>query len=565
MRFKTYILFSLLTAAPLLTIGQRKKVDYTGQAIGLMQHQVLSATDTLQNDHMNAGYFLLDFGFRVRPNSITEIQADLRLKTPYGGFYGAGSTIEFRQLYARGIIANHVKYRVGDFRHQMTPFTLHNTTDVTSFGEANIFACQREINQYNLFIDSAKWWMQGAWAGTALEFDKGIQRIDFEGFVARNRQSDMWTQPDAIQYGGDVIVQQSKALKIAGHYVAWSDLPSTAMIDKAYSNQVTSGAVTANKQWGDFAFKFNGESGLSSMSFGGEANTPETVKDYFAQSDVKVAHIPTGIAMTIGYRNVGPEFISAGSQSLHLDYSSAPALFENGLNTDIARTLGMYDLMTQRSLYTPAISPQWQVSPTAWNNALVYGAATPNRKGISGEISYQAKQWLDLQFIGHQLTEISAFGTSELRQFQIGSLLGKLNVHELMNWNNALTFSFGVRHENTSRGGSEIETVDLTNSLINLGIDWECYPSIFLMSGYKYGQTYGNEILGQFNAYNEIEQYESNAANLRESIWAVGLRYQATDKTHLNFIYQAIAMDDESNPNAQTAFSNFSLLLRSTF
>jgi hypothetical protein len=70
------------------------------------------------------GEFLLDLAFNATPNDKTEVQSILRLRNEFGGFFGSGMSVEVRELWARGIIADAIEYRVGDMDVAMTPYTL---------------------------------------------------------------------------------------------------------------------------------------------------------------------------------------------------------------------------------------------------------------------------------------------------------------------------------------------------------------------------------------------------------------------------------------------------------
>jgi len=84
--------------------------------------------DTNTIDRLTDGEFLLDLAVNATPNKSSEVQTIIRLRNEFGGFFGAGMSVEVRELWARGIIADFVKYRVGDMDVVMSPYTLFSPT-----------------------------------------------------------------------------------------------------------------------------------------------------------------------------------------------------------------------------------------------------------------------------------------------------------------------------------------------------------------------------------------------------------------------------------------------------
>ena len=70
--------------------------------------------DSTTSRSSNGGHMLLDLNIHVNPNQKLEISSIVRLRTEFGGFWGAGTTVALRQLYIRGILGKGIHYSIGD-------------------------------------------------------------------------------------------------------------------------------------------------------------------------------------------------------------------------------------------------------------------------------------------------------------------------------------------------------------------------------------------------------------------------------------------------------------------
>ena len=70
--------------------------------------------DTLSARNVSNGYSLLDLNTHVTPIKDIEIFTQLRLKNSFGSFFGSGTEVNVRQLRAKGVINNKIRFSVGD-------------------------------------------------------------------------------------------------------------------------------------------------------------------------------------------------------------------------------------------------------------------------------------------------------------------------------------------------------------------------------------------------------------------------------------------------------------------
>ena len=104
-----------------------KKYWLSGNARNVINlDEIHTEDDSLATSKVEYGHTLIDLSANIKPNDNTYINAILRVRNEYGGFWGSGVTFDLRQLYMKGLIANAIRYQVGDFSYKLTPFTFYN-------------------------------------------------------------------------------------------------------------------------------------------------------------------------------------------------------------------------------------------------------------------------------------------------------------------------------------------------------------------------------------------------------------------------------------------------------
>ena len=131
------------------------------------------------------GYALVDLGFNISPNKNTEILGMIRINNKYGGFYGAGVAFDVRQLWVKGIIADVVRYQLGDINLKQTPFTLYNHNEDQMISQPGVFQLQRDIVNYETFYKSNTWRQQGLSLDWGLQFNKFVKELNFNAYLTR--------------------------------------------------------------------------------------------------------------------------------------------------------------------------------------------------------------------------------------------------------------------------------------------------------------------------------------------------------------------------------------------
>jgi hypothetical protein len=109
--------------------------------------------DTISARNTSNGYNLLDLNTHVNPIKDIEIFSQLRIRNSFGGFFGSGTEINVRQLKAKGIINEKIRFSVGDLFLKQSKFTLYNYDEELSGFENDMLKPYRDIIHYENFYD----------------------------------------------------------------------------------------------------------------------------------------------------------------------------------------------------------------------------------------------------------------------------------------------------------------------------------------------------------------------------------------------------------------------------
>jgi hypothetical protein len=513
--------------------------------------------DTTTARNLADGEFLLDLAINAAPNEKTEIQSILRLRNEFGGFFGSGVSVEVRELWARGLIGDILRYRVGDMDVAMTPYTFFNFQEEGVVNEADLFAAQREVIHYEQFYSEGTNTrrVQGAKFDFGLESAQVIKKVDFSGFAARVRGTDFFTQPSRYTSGANATIHTFPLMDSLGlmgkiglnlaH--TWDDLQSgeatTGIRNTVYSINFDIDVINDS----DIGLSLQGETGNSSLSFKEDTLTDyssEGLFDFFeinATLDLK----KQGLSLTLGYQDIGPDFFSIAAQSRRIDFEREKTFF-NRLGVD--RTLRMpslFDMGRDRALYTYQLSDRLMPYDPRYSNTRPYGQATANRRGVKVGVQFKdKKEIIDLDVTAYLLSEIRGQGTTELKDFQLIRAKSDFYLDRLIGWKNQLKLSLGVQYEQTSRDGLDVEQVDLSSTLIDAGLTAELFPRFDLLLGAKILSAEGNEYIPRISEFNQVEDFPAPyIVDDTETLLGAGIRYRFKEGVYITCQYQRFSYE----------------------
>jgi hypothetical protein len=543
-------LIILAFISALTTFGQDKKVWVSGAARGVLygdDYTTSAEDDTTTARKLQSGSTLVDLGVNIQPNDKILIQGMVRIRNDYGGFWGSGVTFDVRQLYIKGIIGGIVKYQLGDINYKLSPYTLNNQVGLVSkFGGVMIDIPLDQVDYDLFYTKDDTWRQQGAAVDFGLEFSKAIEVADFNLFTSRVQATNFDTQDDRLYSGGSIILTQSKYLKLGGQYANLYDLKGTSNSTVALRNPSYSGSAEVNYQLESTKLNAALETGRSTLEWQGDEEAP-VLEDYFYDVKLKAAWSKLGLKAMAGYRNVGPDYRSAGAQTMQINYTRAPRAYQRYGNDQTLRHITMLDIYRDASLYQSQIQEGLMEYDPRYNNATPYGIATPNRKGFLIELEYEDlnERWL-VKANSELLSDIQGQGTNALKKYNTNSITAELRLNKILDLQKRrLWLSATYLMQNTNRNGEQsYEDVDLSTQFYDLNLTATLFSDLDLIAEYRVWKSNGNDQYAERNDYSEIVDFSEYSINYQESILGAGLQYRFSEKINLSFMWQTFNWKD---------------------
>lgn len=555
-RFNLSWLFLLLL--PSLLFAQDKepqKLNFNGYGRALLQNiqydGAITETDSTTSSRLTDGETLLDFQLNFKPNNSTEVQSIFRLRNEFGGFFGAGISVEVRELFAKGVIAEVLRYQVGDMDLELSPYTMFNYEEEGSVNNPSIFDPQRDVIHYENFYNGNMRRYQGAKVDFALATGAIIEETGVQAFVARTRGTDFFTTPQRFVAGGKISLMNETVGTLTGNLVHTFDDLQSGNANSGMRNTVMSLQGTFNLLKNDkFNLQLVGEAGRSSLSFL-ETDSVLTFdeQDGFLEAGLKLELPEQGLTVAAKFRDVGPDFFSTTAQSKRIDFDRSKIYYNRIGNERSVRGATIYDIGRDRGLYTYQLSDRLMSYDPRLSNTLPYGMATPNRRGIWIDADYETQDealevGLDIGLMG----ELRGQGTQELKSFTLVRLAADAHVAEWLDWEKALDISLGYQLENTSRGGVEVEQIDFSSNLLDVGLEAEVFKNFELLVGMKTLNAQGREYLPVINEFNTVDDFPIFNANDTEQLLGAGFRYTFKEGIYLTAQLQRFSFENADDP-----------------
>ena len=572
-QFKYYCLLLLIHFITLNNdaVAQQtpKKIQFTGAARSIINNNELKGKgeeDTVTTRKTMGGYALIDLGVNIQPNKNTEILGMFRIKNRFGGFYGAGVDFNVRQIFVKGIIANTVRYQLGDINYKLTPFTFYNHDEDVSLPLPEIFNLQREIVNYESFYQKNTWRQQGAALDFALEFSKYIKELKVNGFINRIVPSDFGSNPDRFFAGGNVTLQQSDQFSIGFNYVNLFDILGTAVNNQLLRNEVGSINAEYTLESSIINLQLFSETGKSKALRTNDSLDPK-LNDYFIRSGLSFLLKPISTKITFGYAEVGPDFRSAGAQSKRINYSKIPSTYSQYTNQQIFRESGLLDLISDESIYNRSINSVLPSYNPMYNNAMPFGVATFNRKGFFSNLNFEDKrQIVSINASANAMKEIKGQGTLRLKEFRTVNTEIKVNLNKLLNTKKSIVANGNYAFQETVRKGEyDFENTNLSTMQWNAGLEVEVFKCFDILAGIHQLTIAGNEQMPDRNVYSEVIDFNPISLSLKETLTGGGLRYRFSNNIYLAGLFQLYDRNIDNMKNSSYSFQQFLLIYSMKF
>jgi len=514
----------------------------------VMVNDSVSLPDTLTPRNSTSGEFLLDLKVNATPNRKTEVQAILRLRNEFGGFFGAGQSIEVRELWARGIISDRLEYRVGDMDVEMSPFTFYVPEEEGVINQPSAFELQRNVVYYEQFYNNPNSRrMQGASLNFGLKFTEILKEADFSGFIARVRGTDFITIPTRWVAGGDAKFMTRKLISETGTSAeiglnivhTFDDLQSgeanTGIRNTVFTVDYNVKAYETDKM----TYSFFGESGQSTFRSLDDAETFIDQSDFFITLNGGAKFKENDLFVHAGYADVGAQFFSMGAQSKRVDFDAAKTFYNRAGLEQNERNTTLFDLSRDVAIYTFQLSDRLMTYDPRFSNTFPYGDATPNRRGLKYGADYNQEK-IQASLNGAVMSEIQGQGTEELKDFFVVQAAVDVNVNKFLDWKKRVNFTVGYQFENTNRGGIQVDQVDLSSNLFEGGLELEIFDDFEILLGAKTLIAEGNDYIPRIDEFDQVVDFpERFEVDDTEILLAGGVKYTFKEGIYLTLQYQS--------------------------
>jgi hypothetical protein len=463
----------------------------------------------------------------------------------------------------KGIVANALRYQIGDLNLKQTPFTLYNHHADAIDSLPDVFTMQKNIVNYEKFYMNNTWRMQGANVDFGVSFKKYIQEINVTGFTTRINATNFSTVPERLMSGAVVEIVGNEKFKIAYNTNNVYDVKGTIKDTNTFHNNINSIDAKFRSKIGKLPIKINAEIGRSHYHYTADTNAPH-LKDYFAHANGTLEIPKYFLAATIGYLNVGSEYRSIGAQSKDVNYNALPLYYDKYTNQQSARPLGLLDVVSNDNIYNRTVSSKLMLENNLFNNATPFGIATFNRLGMYGQLRFN--NHVDVVVSYHNLNEIKGQGTLALRNFSTIKTNVKVPINHYLQTKKKFDLQFGTQVQNVTRKGTvTVEDVNFTNTQLTAGITYEVFKNFDLLGGYIMQNTKGTEFLTDRNAFTEVTFFNQQKYDVQQSLQAIGARYNFTSKIFLSAFYQQASFKDALLQQADYKNNQFNIIYNMLF
>ena len=534
-----------------------------------------SMSDTLSSKNSSNGYNLLDLNIHVNPIKDLEIFAQLRIRNSFGSFFGSGTQISVRQLKAKGIINNKIRFSVGDLFLKQSKFTLYNYDEELSFFENQILKPYRDIIHYENFYIDNRWRLQGIQTDFSFKFDRYIRNLDFDFFISRPNGSSQINETtytsDILLSGGSIFSKINKKLSLSLNHINLFEVPSSGTKNISVRNPVYDLSLLHSIDNTNYSLKQKLQTGFSSrywlhseLENEIEDTTSNETQGMYFEIDNRYIKKDSTLLFKLGYRYVDPDFRSAGSQTRRIDYidGNNNTIYPFYTNMSVPRQPSLFDLVSDEQLYNQDISSLLMAFNPIYSNILPYGDATPNRSGVylNAKINNSNKLVLVKIKTGFY-KEIIGQGALEKRSFRLlkGSL--KINLHKSLNLKKELSLIASSESERTVRGGDEISSLNLISNHMNISVNAELAKKFFVQASYKQFNANGNEFLIQRDNFGNITYYTPSQIDQKDHMLSIGTMYKFRKNVYANVHYNWWGLKFVDQPSLDYKYNRLLLIL----
>ncbi len=535
---------------PLLAQSQVKsKIWYDGNTRVMYNRDalegVLKETDTVSTRSNGSGFTIVDLGLHFTPISDIEISSEIRLRNEFGGMWGNRSQVELRTLSAKGVVNNKIAFSVGDLYLKQTKFTLYNYDQEFSLYEPSVFKFYRDFVNYENFYQSNHWRLQGFQTNFSYNMYNLIEQIDIDGFTARVRGLEWLGDPELLMLGGSSVFRLNNNLNIGSHYINSFEVRSSANTTVAYHNPVLNIQLSYSGVSKGIPYKALLEGGFSKRGWDGDSLAPE-IKGNFIKGSI-YSESEKGI-FNMEFRYVDTDFRSIGAQTRRVEYNNINTTYPYYSNNYTQRKVTMLDIMSDPNIYNQSLSTSLMNYNPMYSAVSPYGDATPNRVGLIAQIQkVDITDFFSAKLQSQYFSEVIGQGTTEKRRYNKSTVYSSIDLDRILSLKNSVVIEGSMDVEMVRRGGDDFEKIDFSSILYSGSILIELIKDLKIVAGAKIFSVDGNEFVAERDIYDQINDYENNSYDSKETVLIGGLQYHFTDEVYFTMQYNQFNILDNTN------------------
>tara|TARA_X000000368_G_scaffold350429_1_gene290742 strand:- start:12196 stop:13902 length:1707 start_codon:yes stop_codon:yes gene_type:complete len=535
---------------PLLAQSQVKsKIWYDGNTRVMYNRDalegVLKETDTVSTRSNGSGFTIVDLGLHFTPISDIEISSEIRLRNEFGGMWGNRSQVELRTLSAKGVVNNKIAFSVGDLYLKQTKFTLYNYDQEFSLYEPSVFKFYRDFVNYENFYQSNHWRLQGFQTNFSYNMYNLIEQIDIDGFTARVRGLEWLGDPELLMLGGSAVFRLNNNLNIGSHYINSFEVRSSANTTVAYHNPVLNIQLSYSGVSKGIPYKALLEGGFSKRGWDGDSLAPE-IRGNFIKGSI-YSESAKGI-FNMEFRYVDTDFRSIGAQTRRVEYNNINTTYPYYSNNYTQRKVTMLDIMSDPNIYNQSLSTSLMNYNPMYSAVSPYGDATPNRVGLIAQIQkVDITDFFSAKLQSQYFSEVIGQGTTEKRRYNKSAVYSSIDLDRILSLKNSVVIEGSMDVEMVRRGGDDFEKIDFSSILYSGSILIELIKDLKIVAGAKIFSVDGNEFVAERDIYDQINDYENNSYDSKETVLIGGLQYHFTDEVYFTMQYNQFNILDNTN------------------
>jgi hypothetical protein len=538
-----------MTLFPVIAFSQIKpKLWYDGNAKVMYNRDALNGDlkdlDTVSTRSNGGGFTLVDLGLHFTPINDIEISSTIRLRNEFGGMWGNRSVVELRDLTAKGVINNKIRFSVGDIFLKQTEFTLFNYEQELSKNEPSVFNFYRDFVNYENFYQANYWRLQGIQTNFSYNMYNFVEQVDFDAFTARVRGLEWLGKPELLMIGGSAVVRLSNKTRMATHYINTFEVLSSSRSTVSYYNPVLNTQLSYFGNFNDISYELLIEGGFSKRGWEGDDLAPE-VSGNFIQTSLKSKNKISNV--NFSFRYVDTDFRSIGAQTRRVVFDNSPTSYPYYSNNYTQRKVSLLDFISDPNIYNQSLSTSLMNYNPMYSSVMPYGDATPNRIGVNAEIDeIKITDFMSAGLDLHYFSEIIGQGTTQKKNFNKISFFATLALDELLSLKNKVNIEGGINFESVKREGSNFEKINFNSNLFSGSISIEIIKNLRIIGGAKVFYADGNEFITERDSYDQVIDYSNNFFNSKETILIGGIQHHFTDDIYFTLQYNQFNVLDKT-------------------